>query len=115
MAVYFIMIMTIFVWKTEKGPILPQNIDVLTQGQNVLKTHVPTRIHHHCNGPTKLLAHWQKGFENTRPTRLHHQWRISTNTRHSQSCMVLHGAYLMVFHCIQGNCMGSEKGFKDHV
>ena len=22
---------------------------------------------------------------------------------------------LMVFHCIQGNCMGSEKGFKDHV
>ena len=84
MDVQFIMIMTIFVWKTEKGPILPQNIDVLTQGQNVLKTHVLTRIHHHCNGPTKLLAHWQKGFENTRPTRLHHQWRISTNTRHSQ-------------------------------
>ena len=58
MDVQFIMIMTIFVWNTENGPILPQNIDVSTQRQNVLKTHVPTRIHH--------------------------QWRISTNTRRSQ-------------------------------
>ena len=81
MDVQFIMIMTIFVWKTENGPILPQNIDVSTQRQNVLKTHVPTRIHHQCNGQTMLMAYWQKGFENTRPTRLHHQWRISTNTQ----------------------------------
>ena len=56
MDVQFIMIMTIFVWKTENGPILPQNIDVLTQ--NGLKTHVPTRIHHQCNGPTMLMAYW---------------------------------------------------------
>ena len=67
MDVQFIMIMTIFVWKTENGPILPRNIDVLTHRQNVLKTNVPTRIHHQCNGPTTLLAYWPKGFENTRP------------------------------------------------
>ena len=58
MDVQFIMIMTIFVWKTENGPILPQNIDVLTQRQNVLKTHVPTRIHHHRNELTTLMTYW---------------------------------------------------------
>ena len=26
--------------------------------QNVLKTHVPTLIHHQCNEPTMLLAYW---------------------------------------------------------
>ena len=55
MDVQFIMIMTIFVWKTENGPILAQNIDVSTE--NVLKTHIPTRIHHQCNGPTMLMAY----------------------------------------------------------
>ena len=33
----------------------PKNIDLLIE--NGLKTHVPTRIHHQCNGPTMSMAY----------------------------------------------------------